>query len=212
MLDELQVVDLTGCANEELVAIAGRTEQAIARLTFAGDRQLVECSDRHLSAEMGYRSEPSFHDQYLRIVNPQPPAGTDGGGTPASPTGEPLAPKHPALAEAFAAGEAGTSHIRTVLDILDEIPDAVAHDVQVAAERTMARHARALRRSWPIWGQRPDPRSGWGTHRRCRSATQTGGVDQPATRRWHRETQRTTLTVVGVAVVDDPGERGRHRA
>ena len=71
VLDELQVVDLTGCTNEELVAIAGRTEQAIARLTFAGDRQLVECSDRHLSAEMGYRSEPSFLDQYLRIVNPQ---------------------------------------------------------------------------------------------------------------------------------------------
>ena len=59
-----------------------------------------------------------------------------------SPTGEPLPPKHPALADAFAAGEAGTSHIHTVLDILDEIPDAVAHDVQVAAERTMARHAR----------------------------------------------------------------------
>ncbi|MDH3051055.1 HNH endonuclease, partial [Gordonia alkanivorans] len=39
---ELQAVDLAQCSDAELIDVAAGTERAIARLTFAGDRQIIE--------------------------------------------------------------------------------------------------------------------------------------------------------------------------
>ncbi|MCR8900260.1 13E12 repeat family protein, partial [Gordonia sp. GONU] len=55
-----------------------------------------------------------------------------------SPTGEPLPPQHPTLADAFADGHVGPAHVHAVIDVLDQIPHAVDHDVKLAAERQMA--------------------------------------------------------------------------
>ncbi|MCZ4653704.1 HNH endonuclease, partial [Gordonia amicalis] len=46
LIDELQTVDLTGCSDSDLVDVAAETERAIARLSFAGDRQVVEATER----------------------------------------------------------------------------------------------------------------------------------------------------------------------
>ena len=66
-----QAVDLAVCSDEGLVEVAAAQERAITRLTFAGDRQLVEITERDLPRQMGFRSVPNFFNQRLRISNPQ---------------------------------------------------------------------------------------------------------------------------------------------
>ncbi|KAF0971199.1 hypothetical protein BPODLACK_00382 [Gordonia sp. YY1] len=136
---ELQTVDLTQCSDAELVDVAADTERAIARLTFAGDRQIVEIADRDLPHKTGHRSITQFMTHRLRVADPmRRTKQRHATATHLSPTGEPLEPEHPALAEALADGKINTSHIRAVLDVLDQIPHAVDHDVKIAAERQMA--------------------------------------------------------------------------
>ncbi len=135
---ELQTVDLTQCSDAELVDVAADTERAIARLTFAGDRQIVEIADRDLPHKTGHRSITQFMTHRLRVADPmRRTKQRHATATHLSPTGEPLEPEHPALAEALADGKINTSHIRAVLDVLDQIPHAVDHDVKLAAERQM---------------------------------------------------------------------------
>lgn len=138
LTDELQQVDLTACSDDDLIAAATAHEQAITRLTYAGDRQLVEITARDLPRQMGYRSVPNFFNHRLRISNPQRRrtqlAAT---ATQRSLTGDTTEPKFPVLAEAFAAGTVGTGHITTVLDVLDQIPASVPFDKKTAAERQM---------------------------------------------------------------------------
>ncbi|MFL1596686.1 13E12 repeat family protein [Gordonia amicalis] len=136
---ELQTVDLTQCSDAELVDVAADTERAIARLTFAGDRQIVEIADRDLPHKTGHRSITQFMTHRLRMADPmRRTKQRHATATHLSPTGEPLEPERPALAEALADGKINTSHIRAVLDVLDQIPHAVDHDVKLAAERQMA--------------------------------------------------------------------------
>ncbi|MDH3013638.1 DUF222 domain-containing protein [Gordonia alkanivorans] len=136
---ELQTVDLTKCSDAELVDVAAETERAIARMTFAGDRQIVEIADRDLPHKTGHRSITQFMTHRLRVADPmRRTRQRHATATHLSPTGEPLEPERPALAEALADGKVSTSHVRAVLDVLDQIPHATDHDVKVAAERQMA--------------------------------------------------------------------------
>ncbi|MBM7279432.1 DUF222 domain-containing protein [Gordonia rubripertincta] len=136
---ELQTADLTQCSDSELVDVAADTERAIARLTFAGDRQIIEIADRDLPHKTGHRSITQFMTHRLRVADPiRRTKQRHATATHLSPTGEPLEPERPALAEALADGKVSTSHVRAVLDVLDQIPHAVDHDVKVAAERQMA--------------------------------------------------------------------------
>ena len=136
---ELQAVDLTQCSDAELIDVAAGTERAIARLTFAGDRQIIEIADRDLPHKTGHRSITQFMTHRLRVADPmRRTKQRHATATHLSPTGEPLEPERPALAEALADGTVSTSHVRAVLDVLDQIPHATDHDVKVAAERQMA--------------------------------------------------------------------------
>ncbi|SDU40175.1 hypothetical protein SAMN04488548_134933 [Gordonia westfalica] len=67
---ELQTVDLTQCSDAEIVDVAAETERAIARLTFAGDRQLVEATERDLPRKTGHRSVIQFMTHRLRVAHP----------------------------------------------------------------------------------------------------------------------------------------------
>ncbi|MCK8613023.1 HNH endonuclease signature motif containing protein [Gordonia sp. C13] len=139
LIDELQTMNLTGCSHDELVDVAAETERAIARMTFAGDRQIVEIADRDLPHKTGHRSITAFMTHRLRVADPmRRTKQRHATATHLSPTGEPLEPEHPALAEALADGHVSTSHVRAVLDVLDQIPHAIDHDIKVAAERQMA--------------------------------------------------------------------------
>ncbi|ASR01383.1 DUF222 domain-containing protein [Gordonia rubripertincta] len=135
---ELQTVDLTQCSDAELVDVAAETERAIARMTFAGDRQIVEATERDLPRKTGHRSVIDYMKHRLRMAYPgKRLKQTRATATFPSITGEPLPPQHPTLADAFAAGQVGSAHVHAVIDVLDQIPHAVEHDVQVAAERQM---------------------------------------------------------------------------
>ena len=136
---ELQTVDLTQCSDAEIVDVAAETERAIARLTFAGDRQLVEATERDLPRKTGHRSVIQFMTHRLRVAHPMRRRDQmSATATFPNLTGEPLPPQHPTLAEAFAHGHVGPEHVRAVIDVLDQIPHAVDHDVKTAAERHMA--------------------------------------------------------------------------
>ncbi|KAF0970546.1 hypothetical protein BPODLACK_00815 [Gordonia sp. YY1] len=135
---ELQTVDLTQCSDAELVDVAAETERAIARLSFAGDRQVAEATERDLPRKTGHRSVIQFMTHRLRIAEPMRRRDQmSATATFPSPTGEPLPPQHPTLADAFADGHVGPAHVRAVIDVLDQIPHAVNHDMKVAAERQM---------------------------------------------------------------------------
>ncbi|MBD0862375.1 DUF222 domain-containing protein, partial [Gordonia sp. zg691] len=135
---ELQTTDLSRCSDAELVEVAAATERAIARVTYAGDRQMVEIINRDLAGTTGHRSITQFMTHRLRVSDPlRRNKHRNALATFSDHLGEPLEPDHPTLAEAFADGAVGTAHVRAVVDVLDQIPHAVEHDVKVAAERQM---------------------------------------------------------------------------
>ncbi|MCG7630829.1 HNH endonuclease [Gordonia McavH-238-E] len=139
ILDELQTVDLSPCTDTELADVAADTERAIARLTVAGDRQIDQVEARDLPRKSGCRTLMQFMTHRLRVSNPvRRRKQMDATATRTSLGGEVLTPEHPSLAEAFAQGSVGTAHLQAALDVLDQIPHAVDHDVKVAAERQMA--------------------------------------------------------------------------
>ncbi|MCR5980153.1 DUF222 domain-containing protein [Gordonia jinghuaiqii] len=135
---ELQTTDLSRCTDTELVDVAAGTERAIARITAAGDRQIVAIIDRDIPGKTGHRSITQFMTHRLRVSDPlRRTTHRNALATFTNHLGESLDPEHPTLAEAFADGEVGTAHVRAVIDVLDQIPHAVEHDVKVAAERQM---------------------------------------------------------------------------
>mgnify|MGYP002714872311 CR=1 FL=1 len=69
-LDKLQTVDLSPCTDEELMEVAAATERAIARTTYAGDRQVAEIEARDLPRKTGCRTLMQFMTHRLRISNP----------------------------------------------------------------------------------------------------------------------------------------------
>ncbi|MFE0751164.1 DUF222 domain-containing protein [Gordonia sp. NPDC058843] len=144
ILDELQTVDMSPCTDEELIEVASATERAIARTTFAGDRQIAEVEARDLPRKAGYRSLIQFMNHRLRVTNPvRRRKHLNATASLACLNGDRLEPEHPTLAEAFAQGAVGTAHVDAALDVLDQIPRAVEHDVKVAAERQMTEIAEA---------------------------------------------------------------------
>ncbi|WP_238421042.1 HNH endonuclease signature motif containing protein [Gordonia sp. 'Campus'] len=139
LLDELQTVDLSACTDAELIEVAAGTERAIARTTFAGDRQIAEAEARDLPRKTGTRTLTSFMTHHLRVSNPtRRRKHLTATAALTCLNGERLEPQHPTLAAAFAHGAVGSAHVEAVIDVLDRIPMAVAHDVKVAAERQMA--------------------------------------------------------------------------
>lgn len=139
LLDELAAADMTACSDAELVEIAELNERALARVTFQGDRQIVELSDRNLPHKLGYRNVTNFMNAALRVSDPaRRTAQMTATAAFRRFTGEPGDPECPTLAAAFADGMVGHSHVREVLDILSRIPHDLPHDQQVAAEATMA--------------------------------------------------------------------------
>ncbi|MFE0751373.1 DUF222 domain-containing protein, partial [Gordonia sp. NPDC058843] len=139
ILDELQAVDLSPCTDDELIDVASATERAIARTTFAGDRQVAEVEARDLPRKTGYRTLIQFMNHRLRVSNPmRRRKQLNATAALTCLNGERLQPEQPSLSESFADGSVGTAHVHAALDVLDQIPSAVEHDVKVAAERQMA--------------------------------------------------------------------------
>ncbi|MBA5848007.1 DUF222 domain-containing protein [Gordonia amicalis] len=139
IVDKLQNTGFTQLSDAEVDDAGMRIERAITRLTYTGNQQIVEADQRDLPRKSGYRSVIDYMKHRLRIAYPgKRLKQTRATATfPDLTTGEPLEPTHPTLAEAFAKGQVGSAHVHAVMDVLDQIPHAVDHDVKVAAERQM---------------------------------------------------------------------------
>ena len=146
IVDALQAAGFTRLSDTEVDDAGIRIEQAIARLTYTGNQQIVEVDQRDLPRKSGYRSVIDYMKHRLRMAYPgKRLKQTRTTATyPDATTGAPLEPIHPTLATAFAAGQVGSAHVHAVIDVLDQIPHAIDHDVQVAAERTIAEQAVTL--------------------------------------------------------------------
>ncbi|MCH5645363.1 HNH endonuclease signature motif containing protein [Gordonia sp. ABSL49_1] len=139
LLDRLAAADLTRCSDAELVAVAQVHERAINRMTFQGNRQVLELSDRNVPRAMGFRSLTNFLNVELRVSDParrkDQMAAT---GRFRELDGQLREPRYPTLATAFADGLVGPGHVRKAAEMLDAIPHKVSHDKQVAAEATLS--------------------------------------------------------------------------
>lgn len=143
VLDRLAQAEVSSCSDEEVLAVARSTERAINRLMYQGNREIVSISDRGLPRAMGYRSLTNFLNVDLRISDPRRRRDhIEATARFHQLDGHEAEPKYPNLAAAFAEGAVGPAHVRNVIEALDKIPHSVAHDLQVAAEATLAEMAR----------------------------------------------------------------------
>ncbi|WP_168702978.1 HNH endonuclease signature motif containing protein [Gordonia paraffinivorans] len=138
----LQRAELSTLTDAQVEYVAAETERARNRLAFAGDQQVVEVAARDLPRKTGRRNILAYMHDVLRMPRPgRRRAEAKAIATFTDLTGQPLEPELPTLAAAFADGRVGPDHVHAVMDVLDQIPAAVAHDVTAAAERTMAEYA-----------------------------------------------------------------------
>ncbi|MGC5249191.1 HNH endonuclease, partial [Gordonia sp. DT219] len=70
LIDDLAATDLSPCSDETLLEVAAANERAINRLTFQGDRQIVELSDRNAERRFGFRSVTDMMVVGLRVSEP----------------------------------------------------------------------------------------------------------------------------------------------
>ncbi|WP_247603994.1 DUF222 domain-containing protein, partial [Gordonia paraffinivorans] len=139
---QLLQADLSALSDAQVEYVAAETERARNRLAFAGDQQLVEVETRDLPRKTGRRTILAYMHDVLRMTRPgRRRAEAKAIATFTDLTGQPLEPELPTLAAAFADGRVGPGHVHAVMDVLDQIPAAIAHDVTAAAERTMAEYA-----------------------------------------------------------------------
>ncbi|MGV9711578.1 DUF222 domain-containing protein [Gordonia sp. NPDC003424] len=143
LLDRIAAVDATPASYDEVVAVAEVHERSARRMSYFGLQRILECSDRNVVAEEGYRSLADFMADRLRI--------TDSGRRRKqmaallalhSVTGEKLDPQCPTLADAYAEGAIGVEHAVTVIGVLDKLPVKVDAEQRAAAENLMADYAR----------------------------------------------------------------------
>ena len=139
LIDRIAATDITACSNEALVEVAASIERAINRLTFQGDQQIVECSDRSIPLSLGFQTVAQFMNARLRVSEPaRRKRHMEATTAFRQLTGESGEAEHPTLAKAFARGAVGSGHIRVVLDYLRKIPVGIPHDQRVAAESTLS--------------------------------------------------------------------------
>lgn len=139
---QLLQADLSALSDAQVEYVAAETERARNRLAFAGDQQVVEIAARDLPRKTGRRNVLQYMQETLRMTRPgRRRAEAKAIATFTDLTSQPLEPENPTLAAAFADGRVGPDHVHAVMDVLDQIPAAVAHDVKAAAERTMAEYA-----------------------------------------------------------------------
>ncbi|MGV9712093.1 DUF222 domain-containing protein [Gordonia sp. NPDC003424] len=143
VLDRIAAADATPASYDEVVAVAEVHERSARRMSFMGLQRLLDCSDRNVVGEEGYRSLTDFMVDRLRI--------TDTGRRRKQMaallslhalSGEKLDPRCPTLAEAFAEGAIGTDHAVTVIGVLDKLPAKIDPEQRAAAEELMADYAR----------------------------------------------------------------------
>ena len=145
-IDGVESVDLAGLSAGDLVRLAGRWETLARRLAVVRGDICLEVGRREVG-EVGGAPNKVLAD-WLRIS----PAEARRRAAMAEPlaartalTGEPLAPRHPATAQAWRDGVLDVEHVRVIQRFLADLPIAVPRGDRETAEEFLAEHARTLR-------------------------------------------------------------------
>ncbi|MGV9713082.1 DUF222 domain-containing protein [Gordonia sp. NPDC003424] len=143
LLDRIAAVDATPASYDDIVAVTETHERSARRMSFFGLQRVLDCSDRNVVAEEGYRSIGDFMMDRLRITDPGRRR-TQMAALLAlhALNGEQLDPQCPTLAEAFAEGAIGPDHAARVIATLDKLPATLDAEQRTAAEKLMADYAR----------------------------------------------------------------------
>ncbi|MGV9709421.1 DUF222 domain-containing protein [Gordonia sp. NPDC003424] len=143
VIARIAAADATPASYDEVVGVAETHERLARQMSFLGLRRVLDCSDRNVVGEEGYRSITDFMADRLRVTDAAKRRKLMAALMAFhSVSGDLLEPRCPTLAEAFADGAIGPDHAATVIATLDKIPAAVDPEHRAAAEATMAEFAR----------------------------------------------------------------------
>ncbi|WP_156432720.1 HNH endonuclease signature motif containing protein [Mycobacterium sp. M26] len=145
-LDAVMGLDLTGLDVADLLHLAALTEKAIRRHTVVshdvshqlGQRSVGEVGGSSAKVLADWlRVSPAEARRRARVTEPLADRTTL--------TGETLAPRQPATAEAWRSGDLDGEHVRVIQRFLADLPFDVSEAEREKAEAFLAEHARLLR-------------------------------------------------------------------
>ncbi|MGU3290964.1 DUF222 domain-containing protein [Williamsia sp. M5A3_1d] len=144
-MDRILSADSTSCTEEEVADLAIRHERIARRLEAAGNRRILEVSDRDAHRAVGCVNLTEFLRTKLRVTQPKKRLREVQALEPMhAMTGEKLPPVCPNTARELAAGAIGPDHVHAVLDVMGKIPTAVEPEHRAFAEQTLAEFATTL--------------------------------------------------------------------
>ncbi|MGU3292940.1 DUF222 domain-containing protein [Williamsia sp. M5A3_1d] len=145
IVDRILIADSTSCTEEEVADLAIRHERIARRLEAAGNRRILEVSDRDAHRTVGCVNLTEFLRTTLRVTQPKKRLKEVQALEPMhAMTGEKLPPVCPNTARELAAGAIGPDHVHAVLDVMAKIPTAVEPEHRAFAEQTLAEFATTL--------------------------------------------------------------------
>jgi Domain of unknown function (DUF222)/HNH endonuclease len=143
-VDALQAADLTRCADAELLEFLRELERLRRRLPAVEHALVLEAESRGLPAELHAKDTAQFLRALLRL-DPYEAAGrvraAEALGARRTPTGAPLPPAYPRLAQAQAAGQISERHVRLITDTIDKLPDQPRLEQGAVIEAELVEHA-----------------------------------------------------------------------
>ncbi|MGJ0119779.1 DUF222 domain-containing protein [Williamsia sp. MIQD14] len=131
--------------DETVAQLAITHETAVRQLQSAGNRRILEVSDRDAHRAAGCVTLAEFLQTKLRITQPKKRLKEiQALESMHAMTGEKLPPVCPNTARELAAGTIGPDHVHAVLDVMAKIPTAVDPEHRAFAEKTLAEFATTL--------------------------------------------------------------------
>ncbi|MGU3291807.1 DUF222 domain-containing protein [Williamsia sp. M5A3_1d] len=145
IVDRILSADSTSCTDEEVADLAIRNERITRQLEAAGNRRILEVSDRDAHRAVGCVNLAEFLRTTLRVTQPKKRLKEVQALEPMhAMTGEKLPPVCPNTARELATGAIGPDHVHAVLDVMNKIPSAVDEEQRARAEEVLADFATTL--------------------------------------------------------------------
>ncbi|MGU3291473.1 DUF222 domain-containing protein [Williamsia sp. M5A3_1d] len=145
IVDRILIADSSSCTEEEVADLAVRNERIARQLEAAGNKRILEVSDRDAHRVVGCVNLAEFLRTTLRVTQPKKRLKEVQALEPMhAMTGEKLPPACPNTARELAAGSIGPDHVHAVLDVMAKIPTAVEPEHRAFAEQTLAEFATTL--------------------------------------------------------------------
>ncbi|MGU3294025.1 DUF222 domain-containing protein [Williamsia sp. M5A3_1d] len=145
IVDRILTADSTSCTDEEVADLAIRHERIARQLEAAGNKRILEVSDRDAHRAVGCVNLTEFLRTTLRVTQPKKRLKeVQALESMHAMTGEKLPPVCPNVARELAAGSIGPDHVHAVLDVMAKIPTAVEPEHRAFAEQTLAEFATTL--------------------------------------------------------------------